>query len=46
MNECDDENEEEACPDSSSTCVDIPGSYDCECQEGYELNDEDQCSGM
>ena len=31
--------------DSTSYCVNSPGSYDCQCKQGYTKNAKNQCEG-
>ena len=31
------------CTSNNTVCVNSPGSYACECQTGYQKNDQDEC---
>ena len=43
INECDEE--VNVCPDVLQTCRNTPGSYRCECVQGYEANGNGGCQG-
>ena len=47
-NECTDEEDNVNCPEAA-TCVNMRGSYSCECPHGYEMTmtmDGSECTGM
>ena len=45
INECIEEGKDAECAEAGATCVNDPGTYHCECEEGYELNALGICEG-
>ena len=43
INECNETNVSQNCTGLNEVCVDTIGSYVCQCLDGYERNDTDQC---
>lgn len=35
--------EENKCPKSNERCINLVGSYRCECSEGYKRNKDQEC---
>ena len=45
IDECSEEDKVEECDDKSALCVNIPGSYQCVCEEGLKFNASGICEG-
>jgi hypothetical protein len=46
IDECVDEAKAAECVQDNALCVNEPGTYRCQCQDGYEYGADGKCHGM